>query len=95
MSFFNHRDKYDKNTEEYIKISKLLASDEIANPDLQLKITAFLSADVVVSSVLYLVWAFDRKIFGTKRNYALTIIVHFRPNWLHKFFLAESKCQML
>ena len=59
LSFFNYRDKYDKNTEEYMKISKLLASGEIANPDLQLKITAFLSADVVVSSVLYLVRGFD------------------------------------
>ena len=39
-----------------MKISKLLASDEIKDPDLQLKITAFMSADVVVSfipSLLY------------------------------------------
>ena len=43
-----------------MKISKLLASDEIANPDLQLKITAFLSADVVVSSVCYFARGFDR-----------------------------------
>ena len=81
-----------------MKISKLLASDEIANPDLQLKITAFLSADVVVSSVLYLVRGFDGIVFGTQRVfrvYTLTIVVHFRHNWLHKSFLAESKCQML
>ena len=82
-----------------MKISKLLTSDEIANPDLQLKITAFLSADVVVSSVLYLARGFDRiVIFGTQRVfhvYTLTIIVHFRPNWLHKSFLVESKCPML
>ena len=34
-----------------MKISKLLASDEIKDPDLQLKITAFMSADVVVSFI--------------------------------------------
>ena len=32
-----------------MKIANLLASDGINDPDLQLKITAFMSADVVVS----------------------------------------------
>ena len=32
-----------------MKISKLLASEEVKDPDLQLKITAFMSGDIVVS----------------------------------------------
>ena len=35
-----------------MKISKLLASEEVKDPDLQLKITAFMSGDIVVSFVL-------------------------------------------
>ena len=45
-----YRKKYDKNKDEYMKMSNLLAADEIIHPDLQLKITAFVSADVVVSN---------------------------------------------
>ena len=47
-----YRDKYDKNKDEYMKISNLLVADEIIHPDLQLKITAFVSADVVVSNLI-------------------------------------------
>ena len=46
------RKKYDDNTEEYMKISRLLASKEIKDPDLQLKITAFMSGDIVVCFIL-------------------------------------------
>ena len=37
------------NKDEYMKILNLLSADGIMAPDLQLKITAFMSADVVVS----------------------------------------------
>ena len=35
-----------------MKISNLLAADVIIHPDLQLKITAFMPADVVVSNLI-------------------------------------------
>ena len=35
-----------------MKISKLLASEEVKDPDLQLKITAFMSGDIVVSFII-------------------------------------------
>ena len=44
------RQKYDRNTAEYLKIANLLATDGGNDPDLQLKITAFMSADIVVSN---------------------------------------------
>ena len=54
--YFNIREKYNKNRDEYMKISKFLAADGIEDPDLQLKITAFMSADVVVSNCVKFVF---------------------------------------
>jgi hypothetical protein len=39
-----------------MKISKFLADDGIKDPDLQLKITAFMPADVVVSNCVKFVF---------------------------------------
>ena len=46
-----------------MKISSLLASEEIKDPDLQLKITAFMSADVVVSLLPNLLYPIDFVIY--------------------------------
>ena len=50
----NHRSKYDRNKEYIMSVGRMMASSGAVQPNLQFKITAFMSGDLVVGQSFYL-----------------------------------------
>ena len=76
-----------------MKISKLLASEEVKDPDLQLKITAFMSGDIVVSFVInnHLKYSLVQLIIFVYFNIKYMLHFYLRQSWRHKSYLDKSK----